>query len=110
MFDNQLEIQRIEKSKELEKLGVKSYPHFLKREMGIKEFKEKFAWIKDLDSEKKKADEEVTIAGRLKLKRVAGKSTFANIEDQNDNIQIYYSKDSIGEENSKQTEEENNKN
>lgn len=99
MFDNQLEIQRIEKSKELEKLGVKSYPHFLKREMGIKEFKEKFAWIKDLDSEKKKADEEVTIAGRLKLKRVAGKSTFANIEDQNDNIQIYYSKDSIGEEN-----------
>jgi len=65
--------------------------------MSIAEFRDKFAYIKDQDE--KKADENVSIAGRLKLKRVAGKSTFANIEDESGNIQIYYSRDSIGEEN-----------
>lgn len=96
IFDNQLEIQRIEKAKELRNLGVNPYPHFLKKDMSIKEFRDKFAYI--TDQEDKKADEIVAIAGRLKLKRVAGKSTFANIEDESGNIQIYYSRDSIGEE------------
>ncbi|EOH2051319.1 lysine--tRNA ligase, partial [Campylobacter coli] len=38
------------------------------------------------------------ISGRLKLLRIAGKSIFANIEDENENLQIYFSKDSLGEE------------
>ena len=96
MFDSQLEIQRIDKSNELRNLGVNPYPHFLKRDMKIVEFREKFAGI--ADTEEKKSDEIVVLAGRLKLKRVAGKSTFANIEDESGNIQIYYSRDSIGEE------------
>ena len=96
MFDNQLEIQKIEKSNELRSLGVNPYPHFLVKYMSIKEFRDKFAFIQDL--EEKKATEEVSIAGRLKFKRVAGKSTFGNIEDESGKIQIYYSRDSIGEE------------
>ena len=96
MFDNQLEIQKIEKSNELRNLGVNPYPHFLVKDMSIKEFRDKFAFIQDL--EEKKATEEVSIAGRLKFKRVAGKSTFGNIEDESGKIQIYYSRDSIGEE------------
>ncbi|MCI6989797.1 MAG: lysine--tRNA ligase [Campylobacter sp.] len=99
VFENQLEIQRIQKADELRNLGINPYPHFLKKDMSIKEFRDKFEYIKD--SDEKKADETVTIAGRLKLKRVAGKSTFANIEDESGNIQIYYSRDSIGEENYK---------
>ena len=99
IFDSELEQTRIAKADELKSLGINPYPHFLKKQMNISEFKTKFAWIKDIDDETKKADEEVVISGRLKLKRVAGKSTFANIQDQDDNIQIYYSKDSIGEEN-----------
>ena len=97
IFDNQLEIQRIEKADELRNLGINPYPHFLKKEMSIKEFRDKFEYIKD--SEDKKSDEIVTISGRLMLKRVAGKSTFGNIEDESGNVQIYYSRDSIGEEN-----------
>ncbi|MSN95629.1 lysine--tRNA ligase [Campylobacter sp. FMV-PI01] len=97
IFDNQLEIQRIEKADELRNLGINPYPHFLKKDMSIKEFRDKFEDIKN--SEIKKSDEEVMIAGRLMLKRVAGKSTFGNIEDESGNIQIYYSRDSIGEEN-----------
>ena len=96
MFDNQLEIQKIEKSNELRNLGVNPYPHFLVKDMSIKEFRDKFAFIQE--QEEKKASEEVSIAGRLKFKRVAGKSTFGNIEDESGKIQIYYSRDSIGEE------------
>lgn len=99
MFESELEQTRIAKADELRSVGVNPYPHFLKRDMKISEFKNEFAWIKDLDTEEKKADAERVIAGRLKLKRVAGKSTFANIEDENDNIQIYYSLNSIGEDN-----------
>ena len=40
----------------------------------------------------------VSIAGRMMFKRVMGKASFANIQDRNGNIQIYVSKDSIGEE------------
>ena len=96
IFDNELEQVRIAKKDELKSLGVNPYPQFLKRGMSIAQFREKFAFIKDLGE--KKADEIVTLSGRLKLKRVAGKSTFANIEDDSGNIQVYYSLGSIGEE------------
>ena len=96
IFDNELEQVRIAKKDELKSFGVNPYPQFLKRGMSIAQFREKFAFIKDLAE--KKADEIVTISGRLKLKRVAGKSTFANIEDDSGNIQVYYSLGSIGEE------------
>lgn len=97
IFEHQLEIQRIEKAQELRKLGVNPYPHFLKKDMSIADFRTKFSDI--ANSDEKKSSEIVSIAGRLKFKRVAGKSTFANIEDENGNIQIYYSRDSIGEDN-----------
>lgn len=97
IFEHQLEIQRIEKAQELRKLGVNPYPHFLKKDMSIADFRTKFSNI--ANSDEKKSSEIVSIAGRLKFKRVAGKSTFANIEDESGNIQIYYSRDSIGEDN-----------
>lgn len=97
VFEHQLEIQRIEKAQELRKLGVNPYPHFLKKDMSIAEFRTKFSDI--ANSDEKKSSEIASIAGRLKFKRVAGKSTFANIEDESGNIQIYYSRDSIGEDN-----------
>ncbi|KAA6228625.1 MULTISPECIES: lysine--tRNA ligase [unclassified Campylobacter] len=97
MFDNVLEQQRIAKADTLKNAGINPYPHFLQKDMSIVEFKEKFSYI--LNSENKR-DESINIllAGRLKLLRVAGKSTFANIEDEKDNIQIYFNKDSLGEE------------
>ena len=41
---------------------------------------------------------EVSIAGRLMSKRVMGKASFGNVQDKSGNIQIYVSKDSLGEE------------
>ena len=41
---------------------------------------------------------EVTIAGRIMLKRVMGKASFCNVQDKPGNIQCYVARDSIGEE------------
>ena len=41
---------------------------------------------------------EVSIAGRLMAKRVMGKASFANVADRNGNIQLYVSRDDLGEE------------
>ena len=86
IFQNELEQVRIAKANELKATGYNPYPHFLSRDMSIADFKAKFAYIKDMDVEEKRASEECCIAGRLKLKRVAGKSTFANIEDEDGNF------------------------
>lgn len=40
----------------------------------------------------------VSLAGRLMLKRVMGKASFANIQDRDGNIQLYVARDDIGEE------------
>ncbi len=40
---------------------------------------------------------EVSVAGRLMLKRVMGKASFCNIQDREGNIQSYVARDSIGE-------------
>ena len=43
----------------------------------------------------------VSIAGRLMSKRVMGKASFANVSDRDGNIQIYVSRDDLGDENYK---------
>ena len=40
----------------------------------------------------------VSIAGRIMQKRVMGKASFCDIQDQSGNIQVYVARDSIGEE------------
>ena len=40
----------------------------------------------------------VSIAGRLMSKRVMGKASFGNVQDKPGNIQVYVSRDGIGEE------------
>ncbi len=96
MFDNILERQRIEKAKELKSAGMDPYPHFLEKEMSLSLFKDKFSYILNLE-EKRDRNIDVVVAGRIKLLRIAGKSIFGNIEDEKANLQIYFSKDSIGE-------------
>jgi len=41
---------------------------------------------------------EVSIAGRMMLKRVMGKASFCHIQDKEGSIQVYVARDSIGEE------------
>ena len=90
IFDNQHEIQRLKSIDELRNLGINPYSHFLRRDMNISKFRLKFNYIKDTE-EKKAEGQLVGLAGRIKLIRDAGKAVFANIEDENGNLQIYFS-------------------
>lgn len=97
IFTNQLEKQRIEKCDELRSCGINPYPHYIKKQMSIQNFKDKYNFI--LEKEEKKDDSiNATLAGRIKLLRNAGKAVFANIEDDSGSLQIYFNKNALGEE------------
>ena len=97
MFENQLELQRIEKAQALNSLGQNPYPHYIKKEISLKDFTQLFSHL--CDSEQK-ADESSTkcVNGRIKFLRHMGKAAFAKIEDESGTLQIYFSKDALGEE------------
>lgn len=95
MFENPLEQQKIKKAEELRSLGVNPYSHFVTKPMSIKEFKDKYNFINEL--EEKKSEEVCDLVGRIKFMRDGGKAVFANIEDFSDSIQIYFNKSTIDE-------------
>ncbi len=97
IFENQYEQQRIEKSQSLKDIGKQPYPHNIKREATTAEFKEKFAYVLE-DENKRDESKSLSVNGRIKFLRLMGKAAFAKIEDESGVLQIYYSRDGIGEE------------
>ncbi len=97
IFDNQYEQQRIQKAQELKEIGVNPYGHGFCKEIKNSEFLEKYAYVKELEEKK---DEKVCVklTGRIKFLRHMGKAAFAKIEDESGVVQIYFNKDSLGEE------------
>lgn len=55
--------------------------------MSLKTFKDKFSYILE-QVEKRDESVNAVVAGRLKLLRIAGKSIFANIEDEDTNYKF----------------------
>ncbi len=80
---------RIEKLKELKKLGINPYPYRFVRTHMISEIREKEEESLMLDA--------VAISGRIKAKRGHGKTVFADIEDGSGKLQIYFRKDTLDE-------------
>ena len=97
IFDNQYELQRIEKAELLKKLGKNPYTHNIKKDSSTQEFKKCFEYVRDLEN-KRDENKENTVAGRIKFLRHMGKAAFAKIEDEKGLLQIYFSRESIGEE------------
>ena len=58
----------------------------------------KDSFVDPADPEDEASRQMVSIAGRLMSKRVMGKASFANLQDKSGNIQLYVSRDSLGEE------------
>ncbi len=87
---------RRQKTADLRSAGVHPYPYRYDRSHSINETLENF----DALSEEKEGQEkaQVTLAGRLMLKRIMGKSIFADIRDQDQRIQIYVKINIVGEE------------
>ncbi len=80
--------QRIEKVKLLRERGINPYPIRYGRTHSAQEVRDSY-----IDGE----SSEVSIAGRVRSKRMMGKASFTHVEDQSGTIQIYARRDVIGE-------------
>ncbi len=92
IFDNQYELQRIEKANQLKELGHQPYPHNITKDTTTAEFKAKFSEVTDRDE-----TQNATLSGRIKFLRIMGKAAFVKIEDDRGLIQIYVSRDNLPE-------------
>ncbi len=97
IFDNQYQKQRIEKTNLLREMGINPYQNRAVKECTNKEFLEKYSYLKESE-EKEAIDESCTIAGRVKFLRLMGKAAFAKVEDESGILQIYFSRDDLGDE------------
>ncbi len=86
MFTSEQEKIRIEKLLKIKEKGINPYPKRFDRTHTVREIQEEFA-----------AGMHVTTAGRLIALRGHGKSSFANIIDDSDKIQLYFKKDILNE-------------
>lgn len=89
-------IQRYEKAEALEKQGVKLYPNTFKKEIDIKEIKDKYGEL--ANEELENIDQIFVVAGRIMAVRSFGKATFAHIQDQSEKIQIFLQQKDLGNE------------
>ncbi len=98
MFDNQYVALRVEKADSLRSLGKNPYTSKSAKDTACAQVLKDCDYLLSLEGEGKKADDKiVTIAGRVKFLRLMGKAAFAKIEDESGVLQIYYSKDDLGE-------------
>ncbi len=97
MFDNIYTQQRIEKAELLRGMGKNPYTSLSKRDTSAIEFINNNQYIFDLEEGNKKSDKIYTVAGRIKFLRLMGKAAFAKIEDESGALQIYYSKNDLGD-------------
>lgn len=96
VFNNQYELQRIEKSKELKSIGINPYTQRTNRDVTTCGFKKRFENLSQKE-EKSLPEVRVCISGRIRFLRLMGKAAFAKIEDEKGILQIYYSKNDLGD-------------
>ncbi|WP_305862782.1 lysine--tRNA ligase [Helicobacter cholecystus] len=96
MFDNQYIQQRIQKSNSLRKLGFNPYANGQKRSLYNAQFLERYSSIASQEGQR---DESISekIVGRVKLERWMGKASFIKVEDESGILQVYFSKNDLGE-------------
>ena len=99
MFEDDIYIQgRIQKANSLKELGINPYGNGIQKEMDCKTFLEKFESLTKLESDDRKdTSVNAQVAGRIKFVRLMGKAAFLKIEDNSGILQIYLSKNELGE-------------
>ncbi|WP_150841610.1 MULTISPECIES: lysine--tRNA ligase [unclassified Clostridium] len=86
---NEFNVERIKKLNELLSRGINPYPYTFEPNTTSTYITKNFD---NIDSE-----ERFILSGRIMLLRRMGKVTFLNLRDQNGNIQVYISKNDLGE-------------
>ena len=89
----QLVEERLKKLERLKELGIEPFGYRFERTHKIKEIREKYERIK---AGKQLEKAKVKVAGRIKAIRIHGKASFADLEDENGRIQLFFSLGSLG--------------
>lgn len=84
--------QRREKLDEIRNLGTNPYPYLYSPTHTTSEIHQQFAEVQETPDESKP----ICIAGRIMTKRDHGKSSFANVQDSEGQIQIYVRQNVVG--------------
>jgi lysyl-tRNA synthetase class 2 len=92
--ENQIIAERRAKLAELRKRGA-AFPNDFRREHLAAELHQ--AWGGKSNEEIEPKAVKATLAGRMMLKRVMGKASFAAVQDMSGRIQLYVTRDAIGE-------------
>ncbi|MGQ2871073.1 OB-fold nucleic acid binding domain-containing protein, partial [Leptospira santarosai] len=88
---NELIQQRIQKIEELKKQGINPYPVRFFPDSKSKDIVEKF------EKDPTGPETKFKLGGRLHSKRVMGKASFAHLKDSAGIIQLYATRDDLGE-------------
>lgn len=96
MFSNEYVKQRMAKAEKLKEAGFNPYDHFSKRDTKIKDFLEKNNDVFELENRRDET-RKFTVAGRIKFLRLMGKAAFFKIEDESGILQVYMSKNDLGD-------------
>jgi len=86
--------KRYEKAELMEKQGINLYPNTFRKQIDIKEIKERYGELRNEELEK--VEESFVVAGRIMAIRSFGKATFAHIQDQSGKIQIFLQQKELG--------------
>jgi len=96
MFSNEYVKLRMQKAEKLKEAGINPYGHNAKRNTKISEFLEKNQDVENLEN-KRDENRKFTVAGRVKFLRLMGKAAFFKIEDISGILQVYMSKNELGD-------------
>ena len=92
--DNKIIAERREKLAEIRQQGV-AFPNDFRPTHHAGDLQAKYRELEQTALEAEPV--QVAIAGRMMLKRVMGKASFATVQDSTDRIQFYISRDAVGE-------------
>jgi len=92
--ENRYIAQRREKLSQLREQG-QAYPNHFRRSDFAQSLQDKLGELSREELEEKSIN--VSLAGRMMLKRVGGKTTFAQLQDMSGTIQIFVRRDALGE-------------
>ena len=96
MFSSKYIEQRIDKANLLKEDGKNPYENVVSRDFYTQDFLEKYDYLKDSETRRDETKNQ-RIIGRIKFLRLMGKASFMRIEDIKGSIQIYLSKNNLGD-------------
>jgi lysyl-tRNA synthetase class 2 len=94
MSQSEQEALRREKLEQIREFGIDPYPHSFDKTHTSKQIREN---ADDLMADPPEEGKPVAVAGRIMTRRIMGKASFFNLQDNEETIQIYIRRDDISD-------------